>query len=127
MGRPERKRSGLRVELREITEAFPRSLVETILAETDRTGKRRRKLPGYLMVYYVIALGLMVSVSTREVLRRLLAGVRDQGGEGAEMIALRAAICQGRERIVVQHTRGIYLPHGKAVAGRTPKETWLEG
>src|SRR2546425_10139224 len=89
MGKTEGKRRGLRVELREITEAFPRSLIETILAETDRTGVRRRKLPGYLMVYYVIALGLMVSVSTREVLRRLLAGVRDQGPEGEEMIASR--------------------------------------
>src|SRR5258708_12153473 len=89
MGRPERKRSGLRVQLREITEAFPRSLIETILAETDRTGVRRRKLPGYLMVYYVIALGLMVSVSTREVLRRLLAGVRDQGPEAEAMLATR--------------------------------------
>src|SRR6266480_2612026 len=112
MGRPERKRSGLRMELREITEAFPRSLVETILAETDRTGKRRRKLPGYLMVYYVIALGLMVSVSTREVLRRLLAGVRDQVKDGAELIASRAAICKARQRLGVAPMRKLFARVG---------------
>ncbi len=127
MGRPERKRSGLRVQLREITEAFPRWLVETILAETGRTGKRRRKLPGYLMVYYVIALGLMVSVSTREVLRRLLAGVRDQSGEGAEMIASRAAICKARERLGVEPIRELYDRVGKPVARRTTKGAWFGG
>lgn len=128
MVRPERKRSGSRVELREITEAFPRSLVETILAETDRTGKRRRKLPGYLMVYYVIALGLMASASTREVLRRLLAGVRDQSGEqGAEMIASRAAICKARQRLGVEPIRALYDQVGKPVARATTKGAWFRG
>ena len=127
MGKTERKRKGLKVELREMTEAFPRSLIETILAETDRTGVRRRKLPGYLMVYYVIALGLMVSVSTREVLRRLLAGVRDQGPEGEEMIASRAGICKARQRLGVEPIRELYDRVGKPVARRTTKGAWFRG
>src|SRR6266480_4435580 len=112
MGKTERKRRGLKVELREMTEAFPRSLIETILAETDRTGVRRRKLPGYLMVYYVIALGLMVSVSAREVLRRLLDDVRDQVTDGAELIASRAAICKARQRLGVAPMRKLFARVG---------------
>src|SRR5258708_37202556 len=125
MGRPERKRSGLRVQLREITEAFPRSLVETILAETDRTGKRRRKLPGYLMVYYVIALGLMVSVSTREVLRRLLAGGGDSRGGGGGWIAGRAAMWRARQRLGGGPRRARYEPRWYAGARRSTQGAWV--
>src|SRR5947208_748061 len=92
----------LSVDLRPITEAFPRALIDKILAETDRAGVRHRKLPGYLMMYYEIALGLMVSVSAREVLRRLLDHVRDGLSDGAELIASRAAICKARQRLGVE-------------------------
>src|SRR5215217_9274986 len=41
---------------------FPLREVQQILRETARDSKRKRKLPASLMVYYVIALGLMASV-----------------------------------------------------------------
>src|SRR5260221_13425797 len=92
MGRvAESTMAGLSVDLGEMTKAFPRAVVERILAESDRRSVRRRKLPAYMMVYYVIALGLMVSVSAREVLRRLLGGVCEQGGGSAVQIASRGA------------------------------------
>lgn len=126
MGTNRARAAGLSVDLREMTEAFPRAVVEKILEETDRTGVRRRKLPGYLMVYYVIALGLMVSVSAREVLRRLLGDVRDQLPDGAELIASRAAICKARVRLGVEPIRELFDRVVRPVAKRSTKEAWFK-
>src|SRR5216684_2022710 len=114
----------LSVDLGQITEAFPRSLIDKILKETDRAGVRRRKLPGYLMVYYVIAAGLMVSVSAREVLRRLLDDVRDQVKDGAELIASRAAICKARQRLGAAPMQKLYERVGGPIAKRATKGAW---
>lgn len=115
----------LSVDLGQMTEAFPRAVVEKILEETDRAGVRRRKLPGYLMVYYVIALGLMVSVSAREVLRRLLDDVRDELTDSAEMIASRAAICKARVRLGVEPIRELFERVARPIAKRSTKGAWF--
>src|SRR5450759_2892042 len=57
-----------------LAEAFPLASIRAILKATGREGTRKRLLPASMMVYYVIALGLFVSVGCREVLRRLLDG-----------------------------------------------------
>lgn len=126
MGTNRVRPADLSVDLVEMTEAFPRAVVEKILAETDRSGVRRRKLPSYLMVYYVIALGLMVSVSAREVLRRLLGDVRDQLADGAEMIASRAAICKARVRLGVEPIRELFDRVVRPVAKRSTKGAWFK-
>jgi hypothetical protein len=115
----------LSVDLRQITEAFPRALIDKILAETDRAGVRRRKLPGYLMMYYEIALGLMVSVSAREVLRRLLDHVRDGLSDGAELIASRAAICKARQRLGVEPIRELFERVARPIAKRSTEGAWF--
>jgi hypothetical protein len=115
----------LSVDLGQMTEAFPRTVIDKILEETDRAGVRRRKLPGYLMVYYVIALGLMVSVSAREVLRRLLDDVRDQLTDGAELIASRAAICKARQRLGVAPMRELFERVVRPIAKRATKGAWF--
>lgn len=116
--------SRLSVDLGQMTEAFPRAVIEKILEETDRKSVRRRKLPAYLMVYYVIALGLMVSVSAREVLRRLLDDVRDQMADGAELIASRAAICKARARLGVEPIRELFERVVRPIAKRVTKGAW---
>ncbi len=114
----------LSVDFGQMTEAFPRAMIEKILEETDRASVRRRKLPAYLMVYYVIALGLMVSVSAREVLRRLLDDVRDQLADGAELIASRAAICKARARLGVEPIRELFERVVRPIAKRVTKGAW---
>ncbi len=122
MGRvAESTMAGLSVDLGEMTKAFPRAVVERILAESDRRSVRRRKLPAYMMVYYVIALGLMVSVSAREVLRRLLDGVREQVADSAELIASRAAICKARVRLGAEPIRRLFEQVVRPIAKRTTK------
>lgn len=113
--------AGLSIDLGQMTEAFPRAVIDKILEETDRAGVRRRKLPGYLLVYYVIALGLMVSVSAREVLRRLFDDVRDRVADGAELIASRAAICKARQRLGVEPIRELFERVGRPIAKRATK------
>jgi hypothetical protein len=116
----------LSVDLGQMTEAFPRAVIDKILEETGRAGVRRRKLPGYLMVYYVIALGLMISVSAREVLRRLLDDVRDHMPDGAELIASRAAICKARQRLGVEPIRELFERVVRPIAKRATKGAWFE-
>ena len=70
MGRARFEASEVRLEVLE--EAFPVRKIEVLLDELNRRSVRVRKLPATMMVYYVIALGLFVSVGCREVLRRLL-------------------------------------------------------
>ena len=126
MGRVTEPRvAGLSVDLEQLTEAFPRAVIDKILEKTDCAGVRRRKLPGYLMVYYVIALGLMVSVSAREVLRRLLSDVRNQLTDGAELIASRAAICKARQRLGVAPMRELFERVVRPIAKRATKGAWF--
>src|SRR6476659_643478 len=121
------KRDGDRlvVDLRQMTASFPRALVDKILEETERASRRQRKLPAYLMVYYVIALGLMVSVSAREVLRHLLDDVRSEIDEGGELIASRAAICKARVRLGVKPVLAVFRQVVVPLAKRTTPGAWF--
>lgn len=117
--------SGLTVDLGQVTAAFPRALVDKILEETKRASKRRRKLPGYLMVYYVIALGLMTSVSAREVLRHLLDDVREELDDCGELIASRAAICKARVRLGVEPLLSVFREVVVPLAKRSTPGAWF--
>src|SRR5258708_33927966 len=117
--------AGLSVDLAEITEAFPRAVIDKILDETGRAGVRRRKVAGYLMVDYEIAVGLMISISAREVLRRLLDQVRDDLTYGAELIASRAAICKARQRLGVEPIRELFERVARPIAKRATKGAWF--
>jgi hypothetical protein len=117
----------LSVDFRQITEATPRALVERILEETGRASVRRRKLPAYLMVYYVIALGLMASDSAREVLRQLVGNIRDHVPNAKAVIATRAAICKARLRLGVEPIRRLYEQVVKPIARRATAGAWYRG
>lgn len=116
----------LSIDFAQMTEHIPRAIVEKILAETGRESIRRRKLPAYLLVYYVIALGLMVSVSAREVLRRLVGEVRDQFPNSKAMIASRAAICKARQRLGVEPIRQLFEQVARPIARRATQGAWFK-
>jgi hypothetical protein len=113
----------LSIDFGQISESIPRVVVDRILEETGRESARRRKLPAYLMTYYVIAAALMVSVSAREVLRQLVREVRDQYPDAKAAIASRAAICKARLRLGVQPIRQLYEQVVRPIA----KGAWLRG
>ena len=70
-----------------------------ILAETGKASERERDLPAQVMVYYVMALALYMTASTREVLRCLLEGLRWLWGAEAVKVAGKSGISQARTRL----------------------------
>lgn len=87
-----------------LAHVFPRAAVRESLAACGRTSQRRRDLPAEVMVYFVLALGLFRSVSTREVLRCLAEGLRWLG-TGPLRLAGRAALSHARKRLGVEPLR----------------------
>ena len=63
-----------------LTRIISRDSVETVLHQQDKMHKIDCKLPAPFLVYFVIALGLQMQLSTREVLRWLLQGMKESAG-----------------------------------------------
>jgi len=115
------------IDFSQISNRFPGAIVDKILEETKRTSTRRRKLPAYMMVYYVIAAGLMSSLSAREVLRVLVDDVRDQFWDSKALIATRAAICKARQRLGSKPLRRLYDHVVGPIARRSTLGAWFRG
>lgn len=93
-------RVGDYINLGVIAKTFPAAAVERILRETAREGKRHRMLPANVTVYYVIALGLYMQVSCREVLRWLLDGLKRLSVLGCRVqVACKSSITAARQRV----------------------------
>jgi hypothetical protein len=63
-----------------LARSYPRERIREILDRLNANSKRVRDLPAEVLVYYVIALGLFMAVSTGEVLRCLVEGLAWLGG-----------------------------------------------
>src|SRR5690242_6960744 len=111
------------IDLGEMSSAFPLHDVERILEETNRASQRKRKLPAYLMTYYVIALGLLASVGAREVLRRLLDRYRREHAWSSEL-ATEAAITKARKRLGVEPLRRLFEQHVQPIGTRAMQSAW---
>lgn len=116
------------ISLGVLTKAFPMSMIESILHETDRKSQRVRELPAHVVVYYVIALALYMQSSYREVLRCLLEGVRWLMGPGASVkVTGKSGISQARTRLgwkpVAQLHDKIVCP----IAVESTKGAWYRG
>lgn len=111
------------IDLGSMSSAFPLADVQRILEETKRSSQRRRKLPAYMMTYYVIALGLMASEGTREVLRHLLDRFRERPNWRG-VLASEAAITKARQRLGVEPLRKLYEEFVRPIATRTIKSAW---
>ena len=97
------------ISLGVLTAQFPLDLVEQILFETERRSERQRDLPAQVMVYYAIALALYADVSTREVLRCLLEGMRWLGDPTtARAPAGKSGISQARTRLGAAPLEALY-------------------
>jgi hypothetical protein len=104
--------------------AFPVEEIERVLAATGRGSLRNRKLPAYVMVYYVIALGLMASVGAREVLRRVLK--REEQGF-AFRLATDAAISKARQRLGWTPLKALFEDYVGPIATRAMEWAWFKG
>jgi hypothetical protein len=102
---------------------FPLREVQQILRETGRESKRKRKLSASLMVYYVIALGLMASVGARQVLRHLLDQVRENDPVHGPL-ATEAAITKARQRLGVEPLKELLGRFVRPLAQKWLKSAW---
>lgn len=84
-----------------IAQVFPMPAVLTALEQSECTSIRRRRLPAEVMVYYVLALCLFRSASTREVLRCLLDGFRLIRPESPFAVSDKSSISRARTRLGV--------------------------
>ena len=88
--------------------AYPDDAVAAALTVTGKHSERKRDLPAAVVTYYVMALGLLMTVSTKEVLRVLLEGMRWLGGDGAIKVSSKAAIAQARARLGPEPLRELW-------------------
>ncbi len=113
------------ISLGVLTARFPLETVEQVLFETERVSQRERDLPAHVMVYYAIALALYADVSTREVLRCLLEGVRWLGEPGAVAEpAGPSGISQARTRLGAAPLEALYRAVVQPVATRQTPGAW---
>lgn len=113
------------ISLGVITKFFPLRKVHQALAETRRASVRERDLPAHVVVYYVIALGLSMRSSTREVLRCLLEGVQWLLDPPVRVkVAGKSAISQARGRWGAEPLRRLYAELVGPIAGKRTKGAW---
>jgi hypothetical protein len=112
------------ISLGVIARTFPLDRVQQVLAETDKASERERDLPAHVMVYYVIALALYTSASTREVLRCLLEGLRWLWGAEAVRVAGKSGISQARTRLGAEPLRRLHDQLVRPVATRATRGAW---
>jgi hypothetical protein len=83
-----------------LAKRLPLQRVREVLERLGRVSQRERDLPAHVMVYYVIALGLHMEASTREVLRWLQEGAKWLGRpEAGFKTAGKSGISQARTRL----------------------------
>ena len=112
------------ISLGVLARAVPRDQVRQVLTETGKTSERERDLPAQVMVYYVIALALYMTASTREVLRCLLEGLRWLWGAEAFKVAGRSGISQARTRLGDEPLRLLYERLVHPVATPATRGAW---
>lgn len=83
-----------------LARTYPRERIRDILERMGLQSRRVRYLPAEALVYYVIALGLFMAVSTGEVLRALVEGLQWLEGASTTIKAAgKSAISQARTRL----------------------------
>ena len=116
------------ISLGVLTASVPLDVVHAVLQETDRASERERALPAHVMVYYCIAMALYAEVSTREVLRCLLEGIRWLGGDASTVVpASKAGISQARTRLGATPLEALYRRVVAPIAVAGTPGAWYRG
>jgi hypothetical protein len=124
MGRPHLRRFDVsEIGLGVLAEAFPEEKIQAALIATGRQSKRKRQLPAAMMTYYVIALGLFVSVGCREVLRRLLEGAKWIWPHEVR-VSTESAITQARQRLGSEPIERLYGDVVRPLAKKITRGAW---
>jgi len=124
-GLPEGTRITDCISLGVLAKTFPVAKVHAALAATGKTSRRHRELPAQVVVYYVLTLALYMEVSTREVLRCLLEGIKWLLGPAAAVkVAGKSGISQARTRLGWEPLRRLHDELLGPVAVKQTKGAW---
>jgi len=108
-----------------LNKVVPMPRVWAALEATGRTSQRQRELPAQVVVYYVIALTLYMSVSYREVLRCLLGGLEWLFGPGARVsVAAKSSISAARTRLGWEPMKRLHDELVKPIAQAATRGAW---
>ena len=110
-----------------IAQVFPLAAVRAALAECGRRSQRQRSLPAEVMVYYVIALALFRSVSTREVLRCLVDGLRWMASSMPVRVSGKSSISRARTRLGTAPFEALCRARVGVVAEQHARGAWYRG
>ena len=88
-----------RITVGVLAKAFPRELVESVIEEAGAREKRRRMLPAWVVVYYVLALALFMDMGGARVMRKL-SGTLAWAARGVEVVVpSEEALSKARARL----------------------------
>ena len=115
-----------RIGLGVLTRLVHRDLVDEVLAETDRTERRRRLLPARVVVYFVLAMTLFFDDAYEEVMRKLVEGLRFfRSWDEHWQVPTSSALCQARARLGAE--RSWSGRRGKPSTRRSPTSPTAAG
>ncbi len=111
-----------RISLGALARVYPPPIGDEILLRWERQEARRRQLPARLLVHFVIALALWSGSADREVMHKLVEGLRGLPGwpDGGEL-PTHAGITLARQRLGVEPLRALLDAAARPVA--TPRRT----
>ena len=116
------------ISLGVIAKTFPLAKVRQVPDESGRSSQRQRDLPAHVVVYYVIALGLYLQVSYREVLRCLLEGIAWlRGPREVLRVSGKSGISQARTRLGSEPLRRLHDELVGPVAQASTRGAWYRG
>lgn len=111
-----------------LSDAFPRELLDEVLAATGRQEKRGRLLPAHVVIRFVLALSLFFKDSYEEVMRKLAGGlVALASWERAWKVPGPSALTQARQRLGAEPMRLLFERAAVPVAGPGTRGAWLGG
>ena len=110
-----------------IARKYPPRAVREALRRTGRGSVRKRSLPAEVMVYYVIAMGLFRSVSTRELLRCLMEGLRWISPELVTRDSDKSSISRARTRLGAEPFAALREACVRPLAEASTPGAWYRG
>jgi Insertion element 4 transposase N-terminal/Transposase DDE domain len=116
------------ISLGVVAKTFPVATVKSVLEVTGRSSRRQRELPAHVVVYYVIALGLYMQSSYREVLRCLLEGIQWLLDPAVRLkVTGKSGISQARTRLGVEPLQQLHDQIVRPIATQATRGAWYRG
>lgn len=113
------------VSLGVLTKYFSVEKVKEVIERAGRASERNRDLPAQVVMYYVLAMGLYMQVSYREVLRCLLEALEWLLGPTVSYkVAGKSGISQARTRLGWEPVKQLHDDVVRPIAGKKTRGAW---